>query len=222
MKNNKTECANPWLCSALGFFLPVLGLIIGAIIGKGTGVKHALGGIALRWVLAFGVLVFLFAVGSAGEAARESAKAKAEGNAAESRSAWRYVTKPSPIDDSTTHVLQCESVEPVPGIVRRRAALIIRRKEGTDEAYIDWPGFVGTRKTPVTIRFDKDEAVTEDWECATDGKAVFSPFPFADFWGMVKDSRRLVIRLTPYGESPATVSFNLSDIPEEALRAFNK
>ena len=64
--------------------------------------------------------------------------------------------------------------------------------------------------------------MTEDWECATDGKAVFSPFPFGDFWGMVKDSRRLVIRLTPYGESPATVSFNLSDIPKEALRAFNK
>ena len=230
MKKN-IECKNPWLCGVFGFFLPILGLIIGAIIGKGTGVKIALLGAVLRWACVVGFFLFLFVVGSAIETTRESAKrahsANAErvksGEPAPAQSAWKYSTQRSPIDDTTTHILRCKSVEEVDGGIRSgHAVLIIRRKEGADEAYIKWPGFVGTRETPVTVRFDKDEAITEDWGCATDGKAVFSPFPFDDFWGMVKDSRQLVVRLTPYGESPATVTFKLSGIPADALRAFNR
>ena len=36
---NDSECKNPWLCAALGFFVPLFGVVIAAIIGKGTGAK---------------------------------------------------------------------------------------------------------------------------------------------------------------------------------------
>lgn len=221
MKNNKTECANPWLCSALGFFLPVLGLIIGAIIGKGTGVKHALGGIVLRYVLGVLVLVWMYALGSKiqQDAPERTVRQSAPANRAPA--GWEYRQEQSPIDDSTTHVLRHDSAEVVGSFDKEPAGLIIRQKEGRREVYISWPSFIGSRSVPVTVRFDKDEAVTDDWNCSTDGRAAFSPFPFADFWEMVKTSRKLTMRLTPYGESPKTVTFDLSNIPPDALTAFD-
>ena len=51
--SNKNECRNPKLCAALGFFVPILGVVIAAIIGKGTGAKIALGGAAVRYALLF-------------------------------------------------------------------------------------------------------------------------------------------------------------------------
>lgn len=212
---NENECKNPWLCSVLGFFLPLVGLIIGAIIGKGTGVKHALGGIALRWVLVVG---FVAAVAGA---ARENAERVPEDPPPPA--GWEYSTERSPIDDTVSHYLRRESVELVRGAIRSgRAVLMIRRKEGKREVFISWPGYIASGSIPVTVRFDGDDAVTEDWGCATDGRAVFSPYPFADFWGMVRDSRRLVVRLTPRGKSPETVTFDLSSLPQSALRAFGK
>jgi hypothetical protein len=220
MKNNKTECANPWLCMALGFFLSFLGVLLGSIIGKGTGLKYAFGGIALRWVLAVLVLVWMYALGSnMQQTERATARQSAPANRAPA--GWDYRQEQSPIDDSTTHVLRHASAEVVGSFDKEPAGLIIRQKEGRREVYITWPSFIGSRSVPVTVRFDKDEAVTDDWNCSTDGRAAFSPFPFADFWGMVKDSRKLTIRLTPYGESPKTVTFDLSNIPPDALTAFD-
>ena len=82
--------------------------------------------------------------------------------------------------------------------------------------------YLGNDKMPVTVRFDGDEAITDDWGCSTDGKAVFSPFPFSDFLETVLTSKRLVVRLTPYGESPETATFDISglaDVLDDEVRA---
>lgn len=218
-KNAQNECKNPWLCSALGFFVPVLGLIIGAIIGKGTGVKHALGGIVLRYVLGVMLLCWFYSVGKKIEQSEQARQPLRQEHAA---AGWSFEREQSSIDDSTTYTLSRASVEVVGKYKKAPAELIIRRQEGKNEVFITWPSHLAVRKVPVTVRFDKDEAVTEDWGCSTDGKAAFSPFPFADFWGMVKDSRHLTVRLIPYGENPQTVTFDLSNIPVDALKVFNR
>lgn len=204
---NKSDCKNPWLCTALGFFLPLLGLIVGAIIGKGDGVKHALGGIGLRYALIVGGCLWLFNSKPPESPVREASKP----SESVKRKTWELWKDKSPLDDSTVYTVRREAESPVRGGFRKSPpVLILRSKEGKCEAYISWPLYISRDKLPVSVRFDSDEAVTEEWNCSTDGKAVFSPFPFQDFLDMVLNSKRLVVRLTPFGENPETATFDIS------------
>ena len=208
---NKSDCKNPWLCTALGFFLPLLGLIIGAIIGKGDGVKHALGGIALRYVLIVGGCLWLFNSTPSELPVREASKPSESGK----RKTWEVWKDKSPLDDSTVYTVRREAESPVRGGFRKSPpVLILRHKEGKCEAYISWPLYLSSDKLPVSVRFDSDDAVTDDWNCSTDGKAVFSPFPFQEFLDIVLNSKRLVVRLTPFGESPETATFDISGLAD--------
>ena len=214
---NKGDCKNPWLCTFLGFFLPLIGLIIGAIIGKGDGVKHALGGIALRYVLIVGGCLWIFNSSSLPAHRGREVSARSEGGKrnANERKTWEVWKEKSQIDDSTIYTIRREAEEPVRGGYRKTPpVLILRHKEGKSEAYVSWPMYISNDKLPVTVRFDGDEAVTEDWNCSTDGKAVFSPFQFSDFLGMVLESKRLVVRLTPFGKSPETAIFDISGLAD--------
>lgn len=224
--NDNPECKNPWLCSVLGFFLPLIGLVIGAIIGKGTGVKHALGGIALRYVLIVAGCLWVASRVSdipRNETPARLASGKSDKLEADERTTWEVHKEKSPLDDSLTVSIRREAESPVHGGFRKSpAVLILRHKEGKSEAYVSWPMYLGNDKMPVTVRFDGDEAITDDWGCSTDGKAVFSPFPFSDFLETVLTSKRLVVRLTPYGESPETATFDISglaDVLDDEVRA---
>ena len=215
---NNIECKNPWLCSVLGFFLPLIGLIIGAIIGKGTGIKHALGGIALRYVLIIGGCLWVTSSvpsPSINETPARQASRKRDKLGSNKRTTWEVLKGKSPIDDTLMVSIQREAESPVRGGFRKsHPVLILRHKEGKSEAYVSWPMYLGNGKLPVIIRFDNDEAITDNWGCSTDGKAVFSPFPFADFLEVALTSKRLVVRLTPFHESPETATFDLSGLDE--------
>lgn len=194
--------------------MPLIGLIIGAIIGKGTGVKHALGGIALRYVLIVGGCLWVTSRKPslpADETPARQAVGKRDKPEAIERTTWEVRKDKSPIDDSLTVSIRREAEHPVSGGFRKsHPVLILRHKEGVSEAYVSWPMYLGNDKLPVTVRFDSDEAITENWGCSTDGKAVFSPFPFSDFLQMILTSKRLVVRLTPFGENPETATFDIS------------
>lgn len=199
---NETECKNPWLCSLLGFFVPLFGVIIGAIIGKGTGVKHALGGVGLRYALIIGF--FVLAYYTTPQAAAPSTPDVCRG--------WEVSREVSPIDDSTIYTASVEASSPV--LRDSRPLLILRREEGASEAYVSWPSFIGSSKRPVTVRFDDNPADTAEWGSSTDGRAMFSPYPFGEFLEAVLASRRLVVRFTPYGESPVTAVFDISGLAD--------
>ena len=227
----KSECKNPWLCAALGFFLPLIGLIISAIIGKGDGVKNALGGIFLRYALFIGGCLFIYnaakdTYNTAKDASHKPQQTQAQRQSAK-RTKWIVDKELSPLDDSTTYTVVRDAETPTGSRFRKeRPTLIIRHKEGKSEAYITWPSYLSSRKIPVTVRFDKDAAITEEWNCSTDGKAIFSPFDFADFLETVITSKRLVVRLTPFGESPETATFDISGLADalddETLAAFGR
>ena len=204
----KDECKNPYLCSILGFFLPLIGLIISAIIGKGEGVKHAFGGIALRYILFIGGCLYF----TQSVLTDKSVDFNDQVNETYTQNTkWVLDESVSPIDDTPIYVLSCLSKENVSAIRKdKQAMLVVRHKEGKNEVYISWPRFLSTKEMPVTVRFDADESVTEKWQCGTDHKSVFSPFPFDDFYDLLKASEKLVVRLTPYGESPEIATFDLS------------
>ena len=218
---SKSECANPWLCSILGFFLPVIGLIIGAIIGKGDGVKHALGGIVLRYVLVIGSCVAVFS--NSGEDQRETSISS---RATQESPHWIVSSKKSPIDDSITCIAEIDAVQYSSDDrnAQKRPTLILRNAEGRVEAYIVWTRYLANSKIEVTVRFDNDKAVVDDWSTSTKGDAVFSPFPFGDFFDRVLDSKKLVVRLTPYGRNTETAIFDVSGLSgalgSSAIKAF--
>ena len=202
---NETECKNPRLCAALGFFVPVLGVVIASIIGKGTGTKIALGGAAVRYAL-------LFALYRLGVELRKHGMAPDVVDAANARRGWEVSREVSPIDDSTIYTASVEASSPV--LRDSRPLLILRREEGASEAYVSWPSFIGFSKRPVTVRFDDNPADTAEWGSSTDGRAMFSPYPFGEFLEAVLASRRLVVRFTPYGESPVTAVFDISGLAD--------
>lgn len=135
---------------------------------------------------------------------------------------WRLQTDVSPIDDSKSYFLILESEDEVAGMfgTSYKPSLYIRFKEGVLEAYITYNTYIGTGEVDVTTRFDKNEAETESWGLSTDGKAVFAVYA-TSFIQSVVEAKTLVVRLTPYGESPITVSFDLRGI-DKAIKPIHE
>ncbi|WP_225782110.1 type VI secretion system-associated protein TagO [Xenophilus sp. Marseille-Q4582] len=88
-------------------------------------------------------------------------------------------------------------------------SLIVRCKNNSTEAYVNWNSFLGSDGIAVTYRVDKDAAVKVKWSISTDHKASFirNPIPLLK---QIGDSSSFVVSLTPYSESPVTAIFNTS------------
>lgn len=135
---------------------------------------------------------------------------------------WKLQTDVSPIDDSKSYFLILESEDEVPGMfgTSYKPSLYIRFKEGDLESYISYNIYIGSSEVDVTTRFDKNEAETESWGLSTDGKAVFA-IDSESFIQSIVEAKTLVVRLTPYGESPKTVSFDLRGI-DKAIKPIHE
>jgi type VI secretion system protein VasI len=123
---------------------------------------------------------------------------------------WEVETEVSPIDDSTNVYLYLKASEPVAGMFGQDTYpyLTVRCRENDTDLYISWEQFLGSGGTAVLIRFDKEKARETRWGTSTDGKAVFSPNPIAHIKEMLEHDQ-LIVRTTPFSESPVTASFNI-------------
>ena len=128
---------------------------------------------------------------------------------------WKLVTDTSPIDDSKTYILRRDAEEEIgSGFFSSTPTLIIRHKEGQLELYITIGQYLGMDGTLVTSRVGSFPAKESEWSISTDGKAIFYPGNVDSFVRELMANTKLVIRVTPYGESPVTTSFNLSGLSE--------
>jgi type VI secretion system protein VasI len=91
---------------------------------------------------------------------------------------------------------------------------MIRHKEGDLEVYITFRDYLGSDTTMVTMRLGTSPASQSKWGVSTDGKAIFYPADNNEFVKQLLENERLVIRLTPYGESPITSTFDLKGLKE--------
>jgi type VI secretion system protein VasI len=123
---------------------------------------------------------------------------------------WQLTTATSPIDDSKTFILSRAADTPVgSGFMRSTPTLIIRHKERVLEVYINFGMYLGSDSTIVTTRMGSSPAKSAEWGLSTDGKAIFCPTPSHRFVKSLLANDRLVVRLTPFGESPVTSTFEL-------------
>jgi type VI secretion system protein VasI len=86
--------------------------------------------------------------------------------------------------------------------------LILRCKEREVDAFIVWGDYLGNKTTSVVTRIDNAAATIGDWLISTDFESSFHSEP-TDFIEKIYGHFKLVARVTPYGESPVTMTFYL-------------
>jgi type VI secretion system protein VasI len=128
-----------------------------------------------------------------------------------SSTGWMVSTDVSEIDDSRSVFVQLSATTPVYYSYGRSHVpmLTLRCSEGTTAAYIDWGEFLGSDDLPVEVRVDSSAARERRWDISSDNQAAGlwyggTAIPFIQ---SLIDSNKLVVRLTPYSESPVTATF---------------
>lgn len=135
---------------------------------------------------------------------------------------WIVSTNTSPIDDSkTVTCLLVSDTEYMVGLKTIRPSLFVRYQEGELSVFINCGLFLGTDDISVTHRFGKGSAETSDWVISSNREAAFYKGDMGEFINALTTSDSLIVRMTPYGESPVTMSFSLSGFGKvrETLRA---
>ena len=139
----------------------------------------------------------------------------------EEKGNWRITTDTSPIDDSKSVFCFLDADASVQvGYDTIKPTLIIRYKEGELDGYITYDTFLGSNTISVTLRFGRDSAEQATWGISTNHKSAFIRGDIEHFVDRLERADSLIVRLTPYSESPVTVSFSPHGIGKvkEAIR----
>ncbi len=114
------------------------------------------------------------------------------------------------MDDSPRVVaaLQSENQETSNGYSSNYAALIVRCQERETEVYINVNTFIGSDNGRVRYRLDDQKAQDVTWGISTDFKAFFVRGAIA-FAKKLAAGETLVMRFTPYGDSPQEFRFDV-------------
>lgn len=143
----------------------------------------------------------------------EEARRRAIGNGR-----WRVSSNVSMIDDSTNVYVSLPADDTISGQfgAETRPSLWIRCKENQTEVFVNWDVYLGIDSTRVLERLDDERARTRTWSISTDHKATFYQGSRIDFARNLMAHNKLLLQLTPYGESPVTAIFSLPGL-ENAL-----
>ena len=126
---------------------------------------------------------------------------------------WKTSYEISKIDDSKNVYICTDSINPIEGKFGRDVTprLWIRCMENKTEVFVEYYMFINTQNVTVTYRIDSEKAITNEWSTSTDHKAIFTKNHIKFIKSLFKHDN-LLIRVTPYGESPRDVEFNISGL----------
>lgn len=98
-----------------------------------------------------------------------------------------------------------------------RTTLMVRCRENTTSVIFLFDEYLGLDTTKVQYRIDKQSPITKNMRISTNNKSaglwngnVAIPFAKALF-----DRSQLTVRVTPYGENPREMTFNISNLETE-------
>lgn len=130
---------------------------------------------------------------------------------------WLVSEDTNPLDDSPVVTLINTASE---GRARFGDAptLVLRCRENTTEAYINWSDYLGSDGPVVSYRIGDGKMQRQRWSLSTDSRATFYPGSHIGFIKELVGANRFVARVTPYGESPVTAVFELSGLPEHVQK----
>lgn len=128
---------------------------------------------------------------------------------------WHVRSDKSPINDSKNVFLSLNAKQAVRSRYKTvTPTLIIRCSEGKTNAFITWDLFLGVKSTTMLTRLDKEAAVTEAWGISTDSEAVFVSGDDVAFVKQLMPHQTLLAQITPLGESPVMVTFDIGGLAE--------
>lgn len=151
-------------------------------------------------------------------------------------SKWTASEKTDPLNGKTiiTFVLQADSGKS--HLVGKPISLIIRWTAGKNELYISWGNYLGKEGSWVSTKFDDGAIEINSWSLSTDESATFLPERIMTekdpvngnvrfkkrqknhdkneddiirFIKQLRDSKQLIVRVTPFRESPLTAIFDI-------------
>jgi len=93
----------------------------------------------------------------------------------------------------------------------KEGQLIIRSTNGKLALIVSWGGFITNDGAQVTYRIGNEEAKTEYWSMSTNNQSTFAKRPI-EIINKMKDEKRALFRVTPYGDNPVTYSFNITGL----------
>ena len=138
---------------------------------------------------------------------------------------WRVSTETSKVDDSTNVFMRVKADAEVQKsrLWSGYPELWIMCRENTTSFFVSYPFFITTDKAYVTYRYDKDRAASRNMNMSTDYKAfgLWSGGSSIPFVKRMFAKRRLLIRVTPHGESAVTSEFDISGL-SEAIKPLRK
>ncbi|NCF07994.1 type VI secretion protein [Kosakonia sp. MH5] len=136
---------------------------------------------------------------------------------------WQVSSKTSPVDDTKNVYLILAANESIRSQFGESITpnLFITCREKKTELYLNWDVFIGTDEASMLYRLDKQKAKTQTWDISSDNKAVFYRGNVVEFVKTLAKANGMYTQITPYGESPVSVSFDLSGL-SEALKPLQK
>lgn len=135
---------------------------------------------------------------------------------------WRVSEKMSKIDDSVNVFMFLNANEQIKtGLSSKYPRLILRCSEDKTSAFINVGAYLGMGETRVLTRLDKNKARKSTWSLSTDYKAMFVPGGDVKWIRKLMKHDTLLVEVTPYGESPVTMEFDLAGLPE-AIKPLQK
>ncbi|HBR7910670.1 TPA: type VI secretion protein [Klebsiella pneumoniae] len=127
---------------------------------------------------------------------------------------WLTHITTSPVDDSKNVVLMLPSNDSIrtPYGETVTPTIFVACREKKTEVFINWDVYLGLEETSMLYRFDKQKAVERRWLISTDTKAVFYSGRDIDFVKAMVKADKMFARITPYNESPVSVTFDLAGL----------
>lgn len=96
--------------------------------------------------------------------------------------------------------------------------LIIRQEGGKLDVFVSWNEYFSENSQTVTYRIDDAPPQTTRWSVSTDNSATFFPGRDIEIVQQLLDADRLVMRTTPFNDSPMTVVFDVTGLRAAAQR----
>ncbi|MBM7341695.1 type VI secretion system-associated protein TagO [Pantoea coffeiphila] len=129
---------------------------------------------------------------------------------------WFTHTTTSPVDDSKNVVLMLESNDTIRTAFGETVtpAIFVTCREKKTELYVNWDVYLGLNETSMLYRLDKQKAVERTWTISTDTKATFYSGKVIDFVKSISKADKLFARITPYNESPVSVTFDVAGLSD--------
>tara|TARA_R110001583_G_scaffold31978_2_gene108998 strand:+ start:6083 stop:6697 length:615 start_codon:yes stop_codon:yes gene_type:complete len=122
---------------------------------------------------------------------------------------WSVRDERNPIDDTRTVSL---SLIADSGASKwdKPVVLFVRCQSNETDMFIVWNDYLGMGTSRVTARVGSARAETKSWLNSTDNQATFYPSSVIGYVKKMMASPSFVAQVTPYNESPVTVTFDLT------------